>query len=137
MGCCRVKFTFYQSSCSARSRLRHSITSLMVAGSIPDSVIWNSSLTQFFRSHYGPGVNSASNKNEYQECFLGGKDGRRVGLSTLPHSCAGCLETWEPQTSGTLRACREIALPFSSPVLTNLLLCRRTQICKSSSQYTG
>ena len=23
-----------------------------------------------FRSHYGPGVDSASNKNEYQECFL-------------------------------------------------------------------
>jgi len=24
-----------------------------------------------FRSHYGPGVNSASNKNRYQEYFLG------------------------------------------------------------------
>ena len=24
-----------------------------------------------FRSHYGPGVDSASNKNEYQEYFLG------------------------------------------------------------------
>jgi hypothetical protein len=22
------------------------------------------------RSHYGPGVDSVSNKNEYQECFL-------------------------------------------------------------------
>ena len=27
--------------------------------------------TQSFRSHYGPGVDSASNKNEYQEHFLG------------------------------------------------------------------
>ena len=26
-----------------------------------------------FRSHYGPGVNSASNRNEYQEHFLGVK----------------------------------------------------------------
>jgi len=26
-----------------------------------------------FRSHYGPGVNSASNGNEYQEHFLGVK----------------------------------------------------------------
>ena len=26
-----------------------------------------------FRSHYGPGVNSASNRNEYQEYFLGVK----------------------------------------------------------------
>ena len=32
---------------------------------------WNSSLT--FRSHYGPGVDSASNTNEYQEYFLGVK----------------------------------------------------------------
>ena len=26
-----------------------------------------------FRSHYGPGVDSASNRNEYQECSLGVK----------------------------------------------------------------
>ena len=26
-----------------------------------------------FRSHYGPGLNSASNRNEYQEYFLGVK----------------------------------------------------------------
>jgi len=26
---------------------------------------------KFFRSHYDPGVDSASNKNEYQEHFLG------------------------------------------------------------------
>jgi len=26
-----------------------------------------------FRSHYGPGVDSASNRNEYQEHFLGVK----------------------------------------------------------------
>ena len=32
---------------------------------------WNSSLTEYFRPYYGPGVDSASNKNECQECFLG------------------------------------------------------------------
>ena len=32
---------------------------------------WNFSLTLSFRSHYGPGVDSASNRNEYQEYFLG------------------------------------------------------------------
>jgi len=30
-------------------------------------------VTQFFRSHYGPGVCSASNRNEYQLYFLGVK----------------------------------------------------------------
>ena len=33
----------------------------------------NFSLTYSFRSHYGPGVDSASNRNEYQEYFLGVK----------------------------------------------------------------
>ena len=32
---------------------------------------WNFSLTESSRSHYGPGVDSASNRNEYQENFLG------------------------------------------------------------------
>ena len=47
---------------------------------------------------------SASNKNEYQECSLGGKGGRGVGLTTLPLSCADCIEIWELQPPGTLRA---------------------------------
>jgi len=33
-----------------------------------------------------------------------GKDGRFVGLTTLPPSCADCREVWGPQTPGTLRA---------------------------------
>jgi len=37
--------------------------------------------------------------------FSGGKGGRCVGLTTLPPSCADCLETWDPQPPGTLRAC--------------------------------
>ena len=57
---------------------------------------WNFSLTKSFRPQYGPGVDSASNRNEYQEYFLGGKDGRCVGLTTLPPSYADCFEIWEP-----------------------------------------
>jgi len=32
------------------------------------------------------------NRNKWQGYLLGGKDGRCVGLTTLPPSCAGCLE---------------------------------------------
>jgi hypothetical protein len=32
---------------------------------------WKFSVTKSFRSHCGPGVDSASNRNEYQESFLG------------------------------------------------------------------
>jgi len=53
---------------------------------------WNFSLTLSFRPHYVPGVDSASNTNEYQQYFLGNKGGRCVGLSTLPPSGADCLE---------------------------------------------
>ena len=34
---------------------------------------WNFSLTYSFRSHYVPGVDSTSNRNEYQEYFFGVK----------------------------------------------------------------
>jgi len=58
-------------------------------------------------AHYGPGVDSASNINEYQEYFLGGGDkgGRCIRLTTLPPSCADCLEIWERQPPGNLRTC--------------------------------
>jgi len=57
--------------------------------------------------HYRPDGRgySAANRNEYQEYFLRGKGGRCVGLTTLPPSCADCLEIWESQPPGTLRAC--------------------------------
>jgi len=35
----------------------------------------------------------------------GGKGGRCIGLTTLPPSYANCLEIWEPQPPGNLRAC--------------------------------
>ena len=42
--------------------------------------------------HNSPGVESAS-KNEYQD-IPGGKGGRCVRVTTLPPSCAECLEIW-------------------------------------------
>jgi hypothetical protein len=39
-----------------------------------------------FQPHYGPGFDSASNRNEYQEPSWGVKGGRRVKLTTLPPS---------------------------------------------------
>jgi hypothetical protein len=63
--------------------LRHCAISRKVAGSML-------SLEFFFffiyiiLPRYGAGVDSASNRNEYQEYFLGGKGGRCVQLTTLP-----------------------------------------------------
>ena len=53
--------------------LRCCATNWKVAGSIPAGVSGFFIDIKSFRSHYGPGVNSASNRNEYQEYFLGVK----------------------------------------------------------------
>ena len=37
--------------------------------------------------------------------FPAGKCGWCVGLTILPPSCSDCLDIWEPQPPGTLRAC--------------------------------
>ena len=75
----------------------HCASSRKVALSIPRWCHWNFSSTWSFGPHCGPGVDSASNRIEYQEYFLWGRDGQWVGLTTLPPSCADCLEIWEPQ----------------------------------------
>ena len=54
--------------------LRRSATNRKVTGSIPAGVIAFFIDIKFFRSHYGPGVDSASNSNEYREYFLGVKE---------------------------------------------------------------
>ena len=61
---------------------------------------WN---WQSSRPHFGPEADSASNRSEYQEYFLGDRGGWCLGL-TLPFSCADCLEICEPQIPGTFRA---------------------------------
>jgi len=49
---------------------------------------------EFFIDIIHPAALWLSNKNEYQER---GKGGWCVGLTTLPPSCAECLEIWNPQ----------------------------------------
>ena len=51
--------------------LRCCATNRKVAGSIPAIVSVFLIDMKSFRSHYGPGVDSASKRNEYQEHFLG------------------------------------------------------------------
>jgi hypothetical protein len=63
-----------------------------------------------------PVVDSASNRNEYQEYFLGGKGIGCIGLTILPPSCSDCLEIrscnlLEP--SGPVQACAGIVLPIA------------------------
>ena len=92
--------------------LRCCATNRKVDGSIPAGVSGFSIDIKSFRSHYVPGVDSASNRNEYQEYFLGVKV-RKV--DNLPPSCAvvtksGNLNFLEP--SGPVQACNGSALPL-------------------------
>jgi len=54
-------------------KLRYCATTREVAGSIPACVGGFFVDVRSYRSHYGSGVDSASNRNEYQEYFLGVK----------------------------------------------------------------
>jgi len=53
--------------------LRCCATNQKVTGSIPAGVSGFLIDIKSFRLHYGPGVDSDSNRNEYQEYFLGVK----------------------------------------------------------------
>ena len=53
--------------------LRGCATNRKVVGSIPAGVSGFFIEIKSFRSHYGSGIDSASNRNEYQEYFLGVK----------------------------------------------------------------
>jgi hypothetical protein len=79
----------------------YAVAYLVEVGSIPDEV-------SVFYCHKHSGRTVAlvsSNRNEYQGYHLRVKGGRCVRPTTLPPSCADCLEIWEPEPSGTLRAC--------------------------------
>jgi len=97
--------------------LRCCATNRKVAGSIPDGVSGSFIDIKSFRSHYGPGVDSASNRNEVPGTFPGGKGGRCARLTTLPPSCAvvtksGNVNFLEP--SGPVQACNGTDLPSYS-----------------------
>jgi len=60
------------------SRVWHTVTELLELLRYKDGFDsrychWNYSLTSSFRQQHGPGFDSASNRNEYQEHFLGVK----------------------------------------------------------------
>ena len=52
---------------------------------------WDFSLSESCL-HHGLWVDPASNRNEYQGCCLEIKAGQCIGPTTLPPSCASCLE---------------------------------------------
>ena len=75
--------------------LRCCATNRKVAGSIPAGVSGFFMDIKSFRSRYVSGVDSASNRNEYQEHFLGGK--RRPVRKADNLTTILCRhEIWEP-----------------------------------------
>jgi len=93
-------------------------TNRKVAGSIPAGVSGFSTDIKPFGSHYSPGVDSASNRNEYQEYFLGAKAAgacRCVRLTILQPSCAVVTKSGNLiflEHSGPVQACNGTALPL-------------------------
>ena len=69
----RAYFFILQNATAVAQWLRCCATNRKVAGSIPDCVIVFFIDIKSFRSHYGPRVDSTSNRNEYKVCILGVK----------------------------------------------------------------
>ena len=67
------KTTLQEMGTAVAQWLRCCATNRKVAGSIPAGVSGLFIDIKSYRLHYGPGVDSASNRNEYQEHFLGVK----------------------------------------------------------------
>jgi hypothetical protein len=53
---------------------------------------WNYSSTKSFRPYYGPVSESASNRDDNKEYFLGDKGCRCLGMTTSSPYCVDCLE---------------------------------------------
>jgi hypothetical protein len=81
-----INCTFQTLGTAVAQGLKCCATNRKVAGSIPPSVSGFFIHMKSFRSHYGPGVHSASNRNEYQDYFLG------VKAAIL----CRCHKIWEP-----------------------------------------
>jgi hypothetical protein len=85
--------------------LRHCATNRKVAGSIPGDVIgifnWHNPSGRTMALGLTQPITEMITRNI--SWGWGVKGGRCVGLTTLPSSCADCLEIWKPQPPGTLR----------------------------------
>jgi hypothetical protein len=69
---------------------------------------WNFPLTAF-RLHYGPAVDTASNRNKHQKYFLRSKSGQCIGPTTSPPSSA-VKESGSINTQGMSRAVQGLLL---------------------------
>ena len=65
-----ISLYMFRSGTAVAQWVRCCATNRKVAGSILAGVIGIFIGIKYFRSHYGPGVDPASNRNEYQEYFL-------------------------------------------------------------------
>jgi hypothetical protein len=111
-----------------RSWLRHCTTSRIGRRFDSQWCHWNLSLTQPFRPHYGPGIDSASSRNEYQEYFLGVTVAAKYGW--LPYNLhvptvlkSGILDLLE--TSGPVQVCDWFALPFITSISDTVKVIKR------------
>ena len=89
--------------------LRHCATSRKVAGSIPDVVI--AILCWRYPSGRTMTLASTQSLTEMSNRIISWS-GRCLGLTTLPPSCAECLEIRDSQPIGTVWAFPGIALPL-------------------------
>jgi hypothetical protein len=105
-----------------------SVLEWKVAGSIPDCV------TAIFHWHSsGPGVDSTSNRNEYQEYILRVKAAGAYGWQPCHLHVpivlkSGSLNLLEPL--GPVKACNGIALPL--PLLRSNVYSRRREACSQT-----
>jgi hypothetical protein len=118
-GCCIKKFRNYNGNHTANSGANGSVVgwgTMLQAGRSRVRVPMRLNFSSF-QSHYGPGVDSDSNRNEYQEPSWGVRSGQRVRLTNLPPSVSrlsrycGTLNVsqhYGPPWPGT-----GIALPFT------------------------
>jgi hypothetical protein len=71
---------------------------------------WSFSIYLIFPAKHGPAVYSASNRNVYQNIFLGVRRGRSVRLTT---SLPSVQKIWDPRHITSLQASTEIVLLFT------------------------
>jgi len=85
---------------------RHCVTRRIFDGSIPDGLI---GISHWFRRHFGLGLDSPSNRHEYQDYLLAGK-GCRCHSSCVLCRNSGSLKLLEP--SRPVQICKDFDLPI-------------------------